>query len=107
MAIVTNPSMSEHQTTLAQQELQLAGLVKLKCKSGNIGNQELEVKLPELNVQPFNGKDAPNSLCPVYSNWSPFTETLVIFMTLILMHQFTSNVCHSMSHFVLQWFSPS
>jgi hypothetical protein len=58
MAIVTNPSMSEHQTTLAQQELQLAGLVKLKCKSGNIGNQELEVKLPKLNVQPFNGKDA-------------------------------------------------
>jgi hypothetical protein len=39
MAIVTNPSMSDHQTTLAHLEVQLAGLVKLKCKS-----RTLEIK---------------------------------------------------------------
>jgi hypothetical protein len=36
MAIVTNPSMIDHQTMLAKLEVQLAGLVKLKCKFGTL-----------------------------------------------------------------------
>lgn len=79
------------QTTLAQLEVQLAGLVKLKCKSRTWKSRTESAA--------FQWERCPNSLCPVYSNQFPFTERLVIFMTLILMHQFTSNVCHSMSLF--------
>jgi hypothetical protein len=36
-----------------QLRVQLAGVAKLKCKSGS---QQLEVQLPKLKVQPFYGK---------------------------------------------------